>query len=47
VLREQVVWIAELAGRTIAAPHERARLEHRLAQVLEGFLPAPVVTDRS
>ena len=47
VLREQVAWIAELAGLTVAAPHERARLEHRLAQVLEGFVPAPVVTDRS
>lgn len=44
VLRDQVVWVAELAGRTVAAPHERARLELRLAQVLEGLDSVPVTT---
>jgi uncharacterized membrane protein len=33
VLREQVECIAELAGRTIESPHDRARFENRLAQV--------------
>ena len=47
VLREQVAWIAELAARTVAAPHDRARLEHRLAQVREGFESVPVVTGLS
>ena len=47
VLREQVAWIAELADRTVAAPHDRARLEHRLAQVREGFESVPVVTGLS
>lgn len=31
VLREQVECIAELAARTIASPHDRARFESRLA----------------
>lgn len=39
VLRGQVAWIAELAARTVAAPHDRARLEPRLAQLLEGLAP--------
>lgn len=47
VLCEQVAWIAELAARTVAAPHDRARLEHRLAQVREGFESVPVVTGLS
>lgn len=39
VLRDQVASIAELAGRTVAAPHDRARLEPRLTQLLEGLAP--------
>lgn len=35
VLRDQVTWIGELAGRTVAALHDRERLAHRTAQVLE------------
>ncbi|MDA3873013.1 MAG: DUF2254 domain-containing protein [Kiritimatiellae bacterium] len=34
VLREQVECIAELALRTIAAPHDRARFENRLTRTL-------------
>jgi len=34
-LREQVERIAELAGRTIKSPHDRDRLETRLAEVRE------------
>jgi len=34
-LREQVQWIAELAERTIESPHDRARLESRVASVRE------------
>jgi uncharacterized membrane protein len=37
VLREQVAWIAELAGRTIEAPHDLDRFSNRLAQVIESF----------
>ncbi len=33
ILREQVECIGELAARTIASPHDRARFEHRLALV--------------
>ena len=36
-LREQVQWIAELAERTIESPHDRARLESRLARVREAL----------
>jgi uncharacterized membrane protein len=32
-LREQAQWIAELATRTIASPHDRTRVERRLARV--------------
>ncbi|MDF1530337.1 MAG: DUF2254 domain-containing protein [Sedimenticola sp.] len=32
-LDEQLQWIAELADRTIEAPHDRARLERRLSEV--------------
>ena len=31
-LGEQVEWIAELAGRTVPAPQDRARIERRLAR---------------
>ena len=37
VLREQVQWIAELAERTIESPHDRARVESRLARVREAL----------
>ncbi|MBE3039844.1 MAG: DUF2254 domain-containing protein [Chloroflexi bacterium] len=36
-LREQVQWIAELAERTIESPHDRARVESRLARVREAL----------
>jgi uncharacterized membrane protein len=36
-LREQVDWIAELAGRTIDSPHDMARFGNRLAQLRETF----------
>jgi uncharacterized membrane protein len=36
-LREQVQWIAELAMRTVASPHDRARVERRLALVGEAL----------
>jgi len=34
---EQVQWIADLAGRTIESPYDRARFESRLASVREAF----------
>jgi len=37
VLREHVQWIAELAERTIEPPHDRARVESRLARVREAL----------
>lgn len=37
VLRDQVAWIGELAGRTVASQHDREQLEQRLAQVFEGL----------
>ncbi|MBE0473602.1 DUF2254 domain-containing protein [Rhodoferax sp.] len=43
VLREQVAWIAELAERTIEAPHDLERFANRLAQVIEGFETVPAV----
>ena len=36
-LREQVDWIAELAGRTIDSPHDIARFGNRLAALRETF----------
>lgn len=36
-LREQVQWIAELAERTIESPHDRERVESRLAHVREAL----------
>jgi uncharacterized membrane protein len=41
VLRDQVAWIGELAGRTVAAPHDQERLAQRLAQVVEAFETVP------
>ena len=43
-LREQVQWIAELAERTIESPHDRARLESRLAHVREALETEPVLS---
>jgi hypothetical protein len=34
-LHEQVLWIAELAGRTTESAHERERLARRLKEVRE------------
>jgi uncharacterized membrane protein len=42
-LREQAQWIAELAERTIASPHDRARVESRLARVREALETEPVL----
>ncbi len=41
-LREQVQWIAELAERTTESPHDRARLESRLARVREALETEPL-----
>ena len=41
-LREQVQWIAELAECTIESPHDRARVESRLARVREALETEPV-----
>ncbi|HSN79962.1 MAG TPA: DUF2254 domain-containing protein [Rhodoferax sp.] len=43
VLREQITWMTELAERTVPAPHDRARFEHRRTQVLQGFEAAPAL----
>lgn len=40
-LDEQVQWIAELAGRTLPAPQDRARIERRLDHVREALRAAP------
>jgi len=37
VLREHVGWIAELAERTVASPHDRENFARRKAAVLEGW----------
>jgi uncharacterized membrane protein len=42
-LRDQVEWISELAERTIASPHDRTRVESRLARVREALETAPVL----
>jgi uncharacterized membrane protein len=41
VLCEQVECIAELGARTIESPHDRARLESRLARVCEALETKP------
>jgi len=43
-LREQVECTAELAGRTIESPHDRARFENRLARVREALKTEPVLS---
>ncbi|MEO7678172.1 MAG: DUF2254 family protein, partial [Verrucomicrobiota bacterium] len=44
VLREQMDCLAEVAARTIKAPHERTRFENRLAQVRKALAAAPLAT---
>ena len=43
-LRDQVQFTAELAGRTIESPHDRARFERRLGQVREALKTEPVLS---
>jgi len=43
-LGEHVECIAELAGRTIESPHDRARFESRLWQVREALKTEPVLS---
>jgi len=43
-LRDQVQCTAELAGRTIESPHDRARFESRLGQVREALKTEPVLS---
>jgi uncharacterized membrane protein len=40
-LREQVQWIAELAGRTIDANHDRAAIDRQLTGVFETLAAKP------
>ena len=47
VLREQAECIAELAGRTIDSPHDRARFESRLARVREALETKPTDPQRT
>ncbi len=42
-LREQVEWIAELAGRTLESAHDRARIDTRLARVREAIESGPAL----
>ena len=46
-LRGQLKWMAELAQRTIASPHDRERFESRLARVQEAFETEPVLFEGS
>jgi uncharacterized membrane protein len=46
VLREQMGFIAEVADRTIKAPHERTRFENRLARVRDALEAAPQSTHK-
>ena len=41
-LCEQVQWIAELGERTIAAPHDRARFDSRVALVRSALKAEPI-----
>jgi uncharacterized membrane protein len=43
VLREEMESIAELAARTIEAPHDQARFQNRLARVREALGTAPAL----
>ena len=40
-LRDQIQWIAELAGRTVDSPHDRERLEARLTRVRKALETVP------
>jgi hypothetical protein len=42
VLQEKVDQIAEAAERSIASPHDRDRLAHRLMRVREALVAKPV-----
>ena len=42
-LREQVEWIAELAGRTVESAHDRARIDTQLARVREAIEAEPAL----
>lgn len=44
-LHEQVLWIAELAGRTTESAHERERLARRLKEVREILQAEPAIND--
>ncbi len=44
-LHEQVLWIAELAGRTTESAHERERLARRLMEVRQVLQAEPVLND--
>ncbi|MFT5470812.1 MAG: putative membrane protein [Verrucomicrobiales bacterium] len=41
LLGEQVRWIEEMANRTVSLPHDRARFENRLAEVVEALKTEP------
>ncbi len=45
VLHEQVLWIAELAGRTTESAHERERLARRLLEVREILKAEPAMNN--
>lgn len=42
-IRDQVQWIAELAGRTVESAHDRARIDARLARVREALDANPAL----
>ncbi len=42
-LREQVEWIAELAGRTVESAHDRAGIDTQLARVREAIEAEPAL----
>ena len=44
-LHEQVQWIAELAGRTTEATHDRARIAKRLMEVREALEAEPASSE--
>ena len=45
-LRDQMLWITELAERTLESAHERARIDTRLARVREALEAEPVYCPR-
>lgn len=46
-LHEQVLWIAELAGRTTESAHERKRLARRLKEVYEILQAESAINDEA